>query len=204
MPVNVKICGITRPEDARAAVAAGADYLGVNFWPGSPRAVDVPGAQAIAAVRGTVPLVGVFVDAPRAHVERIVAEVDLALLQFHGAESPAYCRGWGHPIVKAIRVPPGTQAAALAAAYEGVAYMLVDAYVEGQPGGTGRRVAAEALVGLPAARLFLAGGLDADNVADAVRAVRPFAVDVASGVEERPGVKNHEKIRRFIEHAKAA
>jgi phosphoribosylanthranilate isomerase len=204
MRVKVKICGVTRPEDAEVAVAAGADYLGVNFWPQSPRVVDVARAREIAAVSRAVPLVGIFVDAPREEVERTAAQVGLALLQFHGAESPAYCRDWPQPVVKAIRVPAGASAAGLVAPFADVAYVLVDAYVAGRPGGTGVRVAAEALGGLPAARLFLAGGLTDANVADAVRAVRPFAVDVASGVEERPGVKNHEKIQRFIERAKAA
>ena len=204
MPVKVKICGVTRPEDARAAAAAGADYVGVNFWPGSPRVIDVARAREIAAVVGMVPLVGVFVDAPREQVERTAADVGLALLQFHGAEPPAYCLGWSRPVVKAVRVPPGASAVALAAPFADVSYVLVDAYVAGRPGGTGVRLATETLTGLPTIRLFLAGGLDDENVGEAVRAVRPFAVDVASGVEERPGVKDHEKIQRFIERAKSA
>jgi phosphoribosylanthranilate isomerase len=202
--VKVKICGVTRPEDARVAVAAGADYLGVNFWPQSPRAVDVERACAIAAAAPGVPLVGVFVDARRDEVAHAAERAGLALVQFHGEETPAYCRGWPLPVIKAIRVPAGGSAAALAAPFADVAYLLVDAYVAGRPGGTGVRVGAAALAGVPGARLFLAGGLTPENVADAVRAVRPFAVDVATGVEERAGVKDHEKIQRFIERAKAA
>lgn len=204
MPVRVKICGVTRPEDARLAAAAGADYLGVNFWPQSPRAVDVVRAVAIAAAAPGVPLVGVFVDAPRAEVARTAAAVGLALVQFHGDETPAYCRDWPWPVVKAIRVPAGGSAVALAAPFVDVPYLLVDAYVAGRPGGTGVRVDPEALAGVRGERLFLAGGLTPENVADAVRAVRPFAVDVASGVEERVGVKHHEKIQRFIQRAKTA
>ena len=204
MPVRVKICGVTRPEDARAAAGAGADYLGVNFWPQSPRAVDVGRALAIAAAAPGVPLVGVFVDAPRDQVARTAESARLSLVQFHGGETPAYCRDWPWPVIKAIRVPEGGSAAALAEPFADVDYLLVDAYVAGRPGGTGVRVGAEALAGAPGERLFLAGGLTPENVADAVRAVRPFAVDVASGVEERVGVKDHEKIQRFIQRAKTA
>jgi phosphoribosylanthranilate isomerase len=204
VPVKVKICGITRAEDACLAAAAGADYLGVNFWPRSPRAVDVGRARAIAAAAPGVPLVGVFVDAPRDEVVRTAEGAGLSLVQFHGDEPPAYCRDWPWPVVKAVRAPANGSAAALLAPFADVAYLLVDAYVAGQPGGTGRRVAPEALAGVPGGRLFLAGGLTPENVAEAVRAVRPFAVDVASGVEERAGVKDHEKIQRFIQRAKAA
>lgn len=204
MSVRVKICGVTRPEDARAAVAAGADYLGLNFWPQSPRHVDRERARRIAEAAGAVPLVGVFVDAAREEVERTVEEIGLSLLQFHGAEPPAYCAGWSRPVIKAIRVREGDSAAALASPYAGVAYLLVDAWVAGRPGGTGVRVPAAALAGVATERLFLAGGLTPESVAEAVRQVRPFAVDVASGVEERPGVKSHEKIERFIERARAA
>jgi phosphoribosylanthranilate isomerase len=204
VPVKVKICGITRAEDACLAAAAGADYLGVNFWPRSPRAVDVGRARAIAAAAPGVPLVGVFVDAPRDEVVRTAEGAGLSLVQFHGDEPPAYCRDWPWPVVKAVRAPANGSAAALLAPFADVAYLLVDAYVAGQPGGTGRRVAPEALAGVPGGRLVLAGGLTPENVAEAVRAVRPFAVDVASGVEERAGVKDHEKIQRFIQRAKAA
>jgi len=202
--VKVKICGVTRPEDARAAVAAGADYLGLNFWPQSPRAVDLAAARAIADAAGDTPLVGIFVDAKREDVERTAEQVGLSLLQFHADESPAYCAGWSQPVMKAIRVPAGASATQLAAPFGGVAYLLVDAFVPGRPGGTGTRVAAAALAGLAADRVFLAGGLTPENVAEAVQCMRPFAVDVASGVEQRAGVKDHEKIQRFIERARAA
>jgi len=204
VPVKVKICGVTRPEDARAAIRAGADYLGLNFWPGGPRAIDLERARAVGDAAGGTPLVGIFVDAPRDEVERTAERVGLSLLQFHGAESPAYCRDWSRPVIKAIRVRAGASAVALAEPFAAVEYLLIDAWVAGRPGGTGVPVDAAALAGLPMERLFLAGGLTAENVAEAVRRVRPFAVDVASGVEERAGVKDHEKIQRFIERAKAA
>jgi phosphoribosylanthranilate isomerase len=204
VPVKVKICGVARAQDARAAAAAGADYIGLNFWPQSPRAIDVSRARQIAEAAGGTPLVGIFVDAPREDVERTAEQVGLSVLQFHGDESPAYCQGWSRPVIKAIRVPAGASAVALAAPFGAVEYLLLDAWVPGRPGGTGTRVPAEALVGMAADRLFLAGGLTPENVAEAVRRVRPFAVDVASGVEERAGVKDHEKIQRFIERARAA
>jgi len=203
VPVKVKICGVTRAQDARAAVAAGADYIGLNFWPQSPRAIDVSRARQIAEAAGGTPLVGIFVDASREDVERTAEQVGLSVLQFHGDESPAYCQGWSRPVIKAIRVPASASAVALAAPFGAVEYVLLDAWVPGQPGGTGTRLPAEALVGVAAHRLFLAGGLTPENVAEAVRRVRPFAVDVASGVEERAGVKDHEKIQRFIERARA-
>ena len=203
MSVKVKICGVCTAEDARAAVGAGADFLGLNFWPGSPRHVDVARARAIAeSVPGT-PLVGVFVDAPRDLVERVAAEVGLAAVQFHGDEDAVYCGRWSWRTIKALRLRPGDDVAALAAEYS-TDYVLVDTRVEGLPGGTGVPLAGIDLEGVPAKRLFVAGGLRLESVADTVRRVRPFGVDVASGVEERPGRKDHGKVEEFIRRAKTA
>ena len=203
MSVRVKICGVASPEDARAAVDAGADFIGLNFHPASPRAVDVARAREIADAAGPAPLVGVFVDVERGRVEEIAAAVGLAALQFHGDEPPDYCTGWAWRTIKALRARPGVDLAALARTYD-TDYLLVDAYQPGLPGGTGVRLDPSAAAGLPAARLFVAGGLTPDTVADAVRALRPFAVDVASGVEDRPGRKDHAKVEAFIRRAKAA
>jgi phosphoribosylanthranilate isomerase len=203
MSVKVKICGIACVEDARAAVAAGADFLGLNFHPPSPRHLDIDAATAIAAAVGGVPLVGVFVDAPRDTVERIAATVGLAALQFHGDEEPDYCRDWPWRTIKALRVRAGVDAAPLAARYD-TDYLLLDSHVPGQQGGTGVPLALDALGTLSAERVFVAGGLTPETVADAVRRFRPFAVDVASGVEERPGRKDHAKLEAFIRRAKAA
>jgi len=204
MPVKVKICGVRTVEDARAAAHAGADFLGLNFWSGSPRHVDLAQASEIAdAVAGT-PLVGVFVDAPRELVERVAAEVGLAAVQFHGDEDAAYCRDWPWRTIKALRLRPGDDAAALATRYP-TDYVLLDAHVAGRPGGTGVPIAPLIELGaLLRARLFVAGGLLPETVADAVRRWRPFGVDVASGVEERPGRKDHAKVEEFIRRAKAA
>jgi phosphoribosylanthranilate isomerase len=203
MPVRVKICGVTSVGDARAAVAAGADFLGLNFHPASPRYLDRARAREIAeAVPGT-PLVGVFVDASRGEVEAIAAEVGLAALQFHGEEPSAYCRAWPWRTIKALRARSGADLAALATAYA-TDYVLVDSFVPGVPGGTGRPLDLAAASGLPRERLFVAGGLVPETVAAAVRALRPYAVDVASGVEASPGRKDHAKLEAFIRAAKAA
>jgi len=201
--VRVKICGVCTPEDARAAVAAGADFLGLNFSPESPRHVDAELARDIAeAVPGSA-LVGVFVDAARARVEEIAGRVGLSALQFHGDEPPEYCRGWSWRTIKAIRARPGADLPALAARYP-TDYLLLDSFVAGRPGGTGLALDPAHAAGLASGRLFVAGGLRPDTVAGVVRALRPFAVDVASGVEERPGRKDHAKVEEFIRRAKAA
>ena len=203
MPVKVKICGVCTAEDARAAVTAGADFLGLNFHPGSPRYLDPERAREVAeAVPGAM-LVGVFVDAPRARVEEIAARVGLAAVQFHGEEDGDYCRDWPWRTIKALRARPGDDLVDLAARYA-TDYLLLDSFVPGRPGGTGVTLDPARAAGLPSDRLFVAGGLRPDTVADVVRALRPYAVDVASGVEERPGRKDHGKIEEFIRRAKAA
>ena len=200
---KVKICGITSVADAVAAAEAGAAAIGLNFYPRSPRRVSVEtAARIVAAVPERVCVVGVFVDAPQADVRRIADTVGLDALQFHGRESPPFCEGWRSKVIKAIRLR-GRASLAELASYR-VDFLLVDAYVEGSPGGTGTLVPWEWLQDVPTGRLILAGGLTADNVGAAVRQVRPFAVDVASGVERAPGIKDAEKMRRFVANAQSA
>jgi phosphoribosylanthranilate isomerase len=203
MRTKVKICGVTSVEDALMVVAAGADAIGLNFFPRSPRCVSVDVAAAIAAALPPgVCRVGVFVDAPRDTVRSIADRIGLDALQFHGAEPPAACAGWDRPIIKAVRV---RDAYALAAASDyAVDYILADAHVEGRAGGTGQRVPTAWLAGVTADRLILAGGLTPDNVVEAIRTVRPAAVDVASGVESEPGRKDAQKVARFIANARNA
>lgn len=201
--VRVKICGVRRLADAQAAVAAGADFLGLNFHPPSPRYVEPEAAAELAAALPGVALVGVFVDRPRADVERIAARVGLTALQFSGQEDPAYCAGWAWRTVKVLHLAPGADGAALAARYA-TDYLMADAFVTGLSGGTGVALDPALTVGLPPARLFVAGGLRPETVAEVVRRVRPYAVDVASGVESRPGEKDHAKLQDFIRRAKAA
>jgi phosphoribosylanthranilate isomerase len=201
--VKVKICGVCTPEDARACVAAGADFLGLNFHPHSPRRVTIEEADAIAAAVPGAALVGVFVDAARAEVEAIAARIGLSALQFHGDEEPAYCTGWAWRTIKAIRARPGDDVAGRAGRYR-TDYILLDAFVPGVPGGTGHALDPGLATGISPGHLFLAGGLRPETVGDAVRSVRPFAVDVASGVETQPGRKDHAKVEAFIRRAKEA
>lgn len=202
---RVKICGITRIEDARAAAAAGADAIGLVFWARSPRALAQ--AQAAAICRALPPFmtaVGLFVDAEVEWVEQVLAEVPLGLLQFHGAEEPAACERFGVPYIKALRMRDGVDVAAERQRYAGARGLLLDTYRPGVPGGTGeafdwRRVP-QALAG----ETVLAGGLDADNVAAAVGLVRPWAVDVSGGVESAPGIKDAARIQAFCEAVRHA
>lgn len=198
MTTRIKICGITRAEDAHAAVAAGADALGFVFYPPSPRYIDPAAAAAIIDTLPPLVLsVGLFVNASRTEVESVLATVPLSLLQFHGDEDEAFCRGFARPYIKAARVTPELDLLQYAASFPSARALLLDAFVEGYGGG-GKvfdwRVIPS---GLPLP-IILSGGLTPENVAAAVRAVRPPAVDVSSGVERAKGIKDHARIAAFI------
>jgi len=200
---RVKVCGITNLADALAAVDAGADALGFNFCEGSRRyVVPEDAAQIVGGLPPAFCAVGVFVNCPRVRVATLAEQVRLTAVQLHGDESPEFCRGWSQKVIKAIRVRD--RDAALAAASYDVDFILADAYVEGQWGGTGRCVAPDLLAGFEPQRLILAGGLTPENVVAAVRVVRPFGVDVASGIESAPGKKDWSLMRRFIDNVHAA
>ena len=198
---RVKICGLARPEDVDAAVAAGADALGFVFTPRSKRFIDAETARELAVrVPAFVARVGLFMDQGADEVERVLARVPLSLLQFHGGETPAFCRRFGLPYVKALAMAsPGE--AGRAAEYADAAALLLDSHEPGGAGGTGRAFDWDSIPELPRP-VVLAGGLTPENVARAVRAVRPWAVDVSSGVEDAPGVKNARKMTEFINEAK--
>lgn len=203
----VKICGVTSLEDALASTEAGADALGFNFYPKSPRCVSTRAARDIVEkLPPGVLTVGVFVNAGEPEdVARVASEVGLNAVQLHGDETRDYCsRLGGVEVIKALRVGP-TFAPEDVAGF-GVRSVLLDAYVAGEWGGTGHafdwEVARRARE--MARRLYLAGGLNASNVAAAVRAVRPFAVDVCSGVEASPGRKDAALVRRFVEAVRSA
>lgn len=201
--VRVKICGITRVEDALAAAKAGADAIGLVFYAKSPRAVDIEQAREILAVLPPfVTSVGLFVDAERSELERILASVPLDLLQFHGDESVQQCEAFGRPYIKALRVKAGDDIAAQVARYPSAQGILLDAYVEGVPGGTGEAFDWSLIPQALSKPLILAGGLRPDNVAEAVSRVRPYAVDVSGGVEASKGVKDVEKVGAFIRAAR--
>lgn len=205
MCVRVKICGITRLEEAHAAVEAGADALGFMFHPPSPRWIEPAAAAAICrALPPWVHRVGVFVDASERLIREVVQQCGLSALQLHGQESPTFCRQFAWPVIKAFRVR-GPESLAALTAYDTAAWLL-DSYVPGQLGGTGTRfnwdLAAQAVrLGRP---VILAGGLTPENVAAAVRQVRPYGVDVSSGVERAPRDKDPERMRAFVAAARAA
>jgi phosphoribosylanthranilate isomerase len=202
---RIKICGITRLDDALDAAYLGADALGLVFYAPSPRAVSVAQARAISAVLPPfITLVGLFVDAPAAEVEAICAQVPLDLLQFHGEESPAYCAAFHRPYIKAVRMKPGLDLAATAARYDSARALLLDTYVAGTPGGTGTVFDWTQVPSALSKPLIVAGGLDAANVGDAIAALQPWAVDVSGGVETAKGIKNHAKMAAFIAAARPA
>ncbi|WP_445293371.1 phosphoribosylanthranilate isomerase [Ectopseudomonas oleovorans] len=197
--VRSKICGITRIEDALAAVEAGADAIGLVFYGKSPRAVSIEQAAAILqALPPFVTSVGLFVDMPRDQLQQLLQRLPLDLLQFHGDESPADCEGHGRPYIKALRVRPGEDVSAAMAPYAGARGILLDTFVEGVPGGTGASFDWSLVPENAAKPIILAGGLDAGNVATAIRQVRPYAVDVSGGVEAGKGIKDAGKIRAFV------
>jgi phosphoribosylanthranilate isomerase len=200
MRVRSKICGITRVEDALTAVEAGADAIGLVFYAKSPRAVSVEQALAIVlALPPFVTCVGLFVDMPREALRAVLQQVPLDLLQFHGDESPADCEGYARPYIKALRVRPGEDVAALMAPYAGARGILLDTFVEGVPGGTGAAFDWSLVPQDSGRPIVLAGGLDAGNVAAAIRQVRPYAVDVSGGVEASKGIKDAGKIHAFVQ-----
>ena len=202
--VRVKICGVTRTEDALAAVQAGVDAIGLNFVPSTARVIDAETAARIAeAVAGRAELWGVFVDEDPGRVRQCATQVGLTRVQLHGDESPdAVDRLADLSVVKAIRVRDAESLSAFAR-YRPWGFLL-DTYSESLPGGTGKSFDWSLLAGRERneARLVLSGGLGPDNVCDAVRTVRPDWVDAASGVESSPGVKDHELVRRFVEAAR--
>ena len=200
MPVvRSKICGITRVEDALHAAEAGADAIGLVFYAKSPRAVDVRQAREIvAALPPFVTTVGLFVNASRCEVNEILDALPLDLLQFHGDESAAECAGYHRPYVKALRVRPGDDVRARCAEFPQAAGILLDTFVPGVPGGTGETFDWTLVPDDPGCPIILAGGLTAENVATAIRQVRPWAVDVSGGVEARKGIKDAAKVRAFL------
>lgn len=202
---RIKICGITRPEDALAVGACGADALGLVFHEKSPRHVTPQQAARVAAVVPPfVTLVGLFVNPAEDAVREVLRQVPLDILQFHGEEEPEFCARFGRPYIKAIRMRRDVDLIQCAARYSDAQGLLLDAFVEGAHGGTGAMLDWALVprnVPLP---VILAGGLHAGNVAEAIRLVRPYAVDVSSGVEAAKGIKDAAKVAAFINEVKQA
>jgi phosphoribosylanthranilate isomerase len=202
---RIKICGITRPEDARTAIDSGADALGLVFYPKSPRSVSLEQARAVAAVVPPfVSLVTLFVNESEESISRVLQELPVGMIQFHGDESPEFCSQFQRPWIKALRVSPGIDLKAEFGRFQGACGLLLDAFQEGVPGGTGKTFdwsLAQADMPRP---WVLAGGLNAQNVGEAVRRLGPAAVDVSGGVEASPGIKCPEKINEFVAAVRAA
>ena len=207
MKPRIKICGLTRVGDVRAAVDAGADAIGLVFYPRSPRHVDLALAATLArAVPPLVTIVGLFVNEDPAQVRKTLAALPIHLLQFHGDEDDDYCRQFDRPFIKAARVVPGMDLVQYAAAFPSAQAIVLDAFVDGFGGGG--KVFDWALIPPDLKKpIILSGGLDAGNVGEAITRVRPAAVDVSSGVESGVksdrGIKDAEKIRAFVAAVRA-
>jgi phosphoribosylanthranilate isomerase len=196
--IRVKICGITRAEDARAAARAGADAIGLVFYPPSPRCLTPAQARGLReALPPFVSAIALFVNPAQAEVERVLAEVRPDALQFHGEEDPAFCAQFGLPYIKACRVKEGTDLLKYFAAFAGAQGWLADAYVEAY-GGVGARFDWSLVPAVRDRPLILSGGLSVANVGEALRVVRPWGVDVSSGVEVAKGIKDAAMIEAFI------
>ena len=198
MRTRIKICGITSVEDGLAAAEAGADAIGFVFYPKSPRYVELARAAAIArALPPFVDVVALFVNEAPETVRAVLATVPVNILQFHGDEDETYCRQFGRPYYKAARMGPGLDLVQYAASFPSAQAILLDAFVEGYGGG-GHTFDWRLIPATLSRPIVLSGGLTVDNVTEAVRRVRPPAVDVSSGVEKAKGVKDHAKIAAFI------
>ena len=200
--VKVKICGITRASDAVAACELGADLIGLNFYSASPRFVTLQRAAAIREAIGPPALVvGVFVKPSREFVDRALRDLGLDMLQIHGDESGEILSGWPVPAIRPVSLRPGQTPLPIAAHTDD--YVLIDSYDPRLYGGTGHAIAIDDLRKLDLRRCFVAGGLTPESV-KAVAALGPYGVDVASGVESAPGIKDHQKLRSFIRNAKSS
>lgn len=200
---RIKICGITRVEDALAAARAGADAIGLVFHAASPRAVSIEQARTIVkALPPFVTTVGLFVDAAEETIRSVLDQVPLDLLQFHGDEPDTFCQRFARPYIKAVRVRPGDDLDALAANWPGASGILLDSYKPGVPGGTGETFDWSMIPAQRSWTLVLAGGLQSQNVRQAIDLTAPWAVDVSGGVEATKGIKDIDKINAFIHEVK--
>lgn len=202
-PARIKICGITSVADAQAVAGSGADALGLVFYEKSPRYVSIEQAREIArSVPPFLSVVGLFVNAEPGYIESVMNSVPLDLLQFHGNETESECHRWGARYIKALRVRPELPVAEMVAPYSSASGFLLDSYRKGVPGGTGECFDWQLIPHNLEKPVILAGGLNASNVAEAIHQVKPYAVDVSSGVEIQPGQKDYGKIKAFVSSAR--
>lgn len=200
MRTRVKFCGITRIDDALEAAVLGVDAIGLIFAEASKRRVTADLAATIAwSLPPFVTRVGLFLNHDVEAVCHVLDRVPLDVLQFHGEEPPDFCRAFGKPYLKAVPMTPEVDLGRVMHDYADASALLLDTHVDGAAGGTGRTFDWDRVPHGLGLALVLAGGLDPDNVADAVRRVRPYAVDVASGIERAPGIKDSGRMKRFIE-----
>ncbi len=206
MRTRIKMCGMTAEADIACAGALGVDAIGLVFHPESPRCLNLSKAADLLAARAPfVSVVALFMNAGRAAVQKAVDELDVDCLQFHGEETPEFCASFGLPYIKALPMGGGDDCASAVAEFApSASALLFDAHRPGESGGQGKTFDWNRLPDTAAAPLILAGGLTPANVGDALRRVRPFAVDLCSGVERGKGVKDHGAMRRFVEAVRAA
>lgn len=205
MRTRIKICGITRTEDALSAAAHGADAIGLVFYRPSPRYVSVEQARGIAVlIPPFVSTVAVFVNPSVDEVEKVIALCGVTLLQFHGDESPEFCERFSRPYIKAARMRPGLDLIKYLSPYSSAQAWMLDTFHDGLWGGTGGAFDWKRVPERMARPVILSGGLAADNIAEAIQRVRPYAVDVSSGVEASKGIKDPGKIATFIGAVKHA
>ncbi len=205
MRTRVKICGITNAIDAQHCVAAGADAIGLVFYQQSPRYVTPELAAQIArTVPAFVSIVGLFVNAHESEIRQVLAQVPLQLLQFHGDETADFCRQFKMPYMRAVRVHSQSNLLQYARQFDDAQALLLDAFVEGVPGGTGQSFDWDLIPKDLTLPIVLAGGLSADNVRQAIQTVKPYAVDVSGGVEQSKGIKSKQKINAFMQGVRHA
>ncbi len=202
---RVKICGITKPSDAEFVASCGVDAIGLVFYPKSPRYVSDFGLarEIIAACGPFVTAVALMVNSDEGEINRLLREVPVSLLQFHGDEGNEFCTRFERPFIKAIRVKHDLNVADDIAKFPDARGILLDSYTPGIPGGTGESFNWEKVPVNPRNHIILAGGLSPDNVQAAIRATEPYGVDVSSGVEVSPGIKDKQKVKAFVSKAKS-
>jgi phosphoribosylanthranilate isomerase len=204
MTVRSKICGITNADDGKLAAEAGCDAIGLVFYEPSPRCVTIEQALDIVSVLPPfVSVVALFVDASPEYIIEVLTRIPVSIIQFHGDESHEFCERFNKPYIKAIRVSNDTDVAVQVSHFPGASGFLLDSYKKGVPGGTGETFNWDLIpdnIGVP---VILAGGLTADNIIQAIERVRPYGVDVSGGVERSKGVKDHGKVRRFLEQVRS-
>lgn len=200
---RVKICGITRPEDAIAAARLGVDAIGLVFYAKSPRNLDIAQAQAICtALPGFVTTVALFLNPDESLVNEVISKVDVDLIQFHGTEAAAYCESFTRPYIKALGVSGEDDVDELVGSYPSARSLLLDSHVQGAAGGTGETFDWLSIPEQIRQQIILAGGLKPDNVAQAIQQVRPYAIDLSSGVESAPGIKDINLMTRLMQQVR--